>query len=204
MKISSFFSAFFLLALTGCQQKQQEQHSLMADPNATRVILVASKQFPESMKGVWQNKDSGWILKIDENGCLTKIQHYIGRSKLIAGQTATIPLINNGQAVIEPGPWLIQYDGENRNVVIEITLKSFLYDVGGDQVKGSSRDIFIGKVPEKGESVWKAQWLSYPQYVASTSDRKYVDYILPFEEGSEDQGEIIFEKIDLDKIKDLY
>lgn len=200
-----FFICIGLVSImTGCQKDQKTDRDAAVDPNVNRVLLIDADRFPESMKGIWQNSEFGWILKIDERGYLTKIQHHIGRAKLIAGQITTIPLVNNGQAIIEPGPWFVQYDGKSQNVSIEITLKNFVYNIGADQVRGSSRDVFIGKVPQKGQTTWTAQWITFPKYVASTADRTYTNYELPFEEGSEDQGEIIFEKVDIEKLKELY
>ncbi|HOQ05486.1 MAG TPA: hypothetical protein PKY88_09770 [Anaerohalosphaeraceae bacterium] len=204
MNVLIFLCIAFFSILAGCQKGHQKQQPISFDPNATQVVLIDADRFPESMKGIWQNEELGWIFKIDERGYLTRLQHHIGRAKLVAGKTTTIPLINNGQAILEPGPWLVQYDGKTQTVSIEITLKNFLYDVGGDQVKGSSRDVFIGKVPQEGQTTWTAQWITFPKYVASTADKSYVNYELPFEEGSEDQGDIVFEKVDIEKLKGMY
>ena len=184
--------------LSGCQESRKSQMGTVVDPNVSQVALVNASVFPKEMVGIWQNKENGWIFRIEKSGRIFKVQHTIGRAELRAGEISTFPLANNGKGIIKPGSWYVQYNGETQTVAIEITLERFQYNLGyGDMVSGSSRDIFIGELPEKGQTIWKAQWLSYPKYVASTGDKQYTNYTLPFEAGDEDKGEIVFEKIDL-------
>lgn len=188
-----------LCLLAGCQEGQTtQQQPAVSDPNASQVILIETDTFPAYMSGVWQNKDFGWILKIEENGRLSKVRHTIGRANLTAGQVSTFPLVNNGQGVIEPGPWYIQYIATANELTVEIALKNFKYDLGGDVIEGSSRDIFMGPLPNQGETFWYADWISYPEFIATTEDKTYIDHELPFEAGDEVKGEIIFEKFDPD------
>ncbi len=195
----------FSVFLAGCQKEEISPQSEGFDPNITKTILAGTSLFPDEMKGVWRNEEHGWMFKIDENGYLTKVRHIIGQADLAAGQTTTIPLVNNGKATLIPGPWYIQYNGETKNIVIEITLEHFEYNLGsGNMVSGSSRDLFMGMPPEHGQTTWKAEWISFPEFVASTGDQTYQDYKLPFYEGTEEQGEIVFEKLDLEELKKFY
>lgn len=186
------------LFTTGCQPGNSSAELVTGDPNASQVILLNTNTFPKDMAGVWINEHHGWILRFEEDGRLSKIRHTIGRADLTAGQTSTFPLIDGGDGFIEPGPWTVQYNDKTRELVVDIILKNFKYNlVAVGFVGGSSRDIFMGSLPEKGETTWTAQWISRPEYVASTADKTYTDYELPFEAGDEDKGEIIFEKLDM-------
>jgi hypothetical protein len=191
-----FISLIGLVMLVGCQSEQQN----LNDPNS-RVILMEAKTFPKEFTGIWYNKQNGWTLKIEENGRLSEIIHTVGRPVVVAGQTSTFPLQAGGQAVVEPGLWFVQYNGTKRELAVEVTLTRFEYVIGGNTVSGSTRDIFIGTLPAKGDTIWRADWLSFPEYVASTADKTYQDYHLPIEEGQEDMGEIIFEKVDPGDLK---
>ena len=193
--IISLFSSMLLLA--GCQSSPDRQTSSVSDPNATKLILIGTHHFPQEMEGIWQNQQFGWMFKIDDTGHLTKIRHTIGRVYIEAGQEVQFPLLTKGKAQFEPGPWYVQYDAKTKTIEIEINIKHFEYNIAeGETVKGSSKDIFTGKLPTKGGKTWRADWLSFPKYVASTADEQYKNYKLPFEEGDEEKGEIVFEKVD--------
>lgn len=179
--------------LAGCQETKQTA----SKQEPMQVILVDTDTFPEEMVGIWSNEEHGWVLKFEKDGSIKKIRHTIGRANLVAGERFTFPLIDGGTGVIDPGPWYMQYNAKGRGVVVEITLKSFKYELGGNTISGSSRDIFAGTLPEKGDTTWAVEWISYPDYVASTADASYSDYELPFYEGTEDRGEIVFTKVDL-------
>lgn len=169
----------------GCQPGNTSQDTLIEDT------------FPAQMVGVWANEQHGWILRIEEDGRLSKLRHTIGRVDLAAGQRAEFPLIDDGKGFMQPGPWQVEYLAETGDLVIDISLEGFEYILPYQGViSGSSRDIFIGKLPNIGEKTWTAQWISKPDFVASTEDKTYTDYKLPFKAGDEDKGEIIFEKVD--------
>ena len=78
------------------------------------------------------------------------------------------------------------------------SLDNFNYQLGGNIIRGSSKDIIMGAAPEPGETIWQAHWISFPEYIASTVDGSYVDYELPVDPGQEDMGIIEFVKLDLD------
>lgn len=187
---------FSFIILAGCQNGQQ----VLNDPNS-RVILIEAKEFPKEFSGIWYHKQSGWTLKFEKNGRLGEVIHTIGRSVVEAGQTSTFPLKAGGQAIVEPGQWIVQYNGKNSELMVEITLTRIDYEIAGNTISGSSRDIFIGTLPNKGDTIWKADWLSFPDFIASTADKTYQDYHLPIDEGQEEMGEIVFEKVDPKTIK---
>ncbi|MEJ5259787.1 MAG: hypothetical protein WHS88_06315 [Anaerohalosphaeraceae bacterium] len=194
-KILSF--SLFIPFFVGCSGKIQDVRTLSSsdETSVSQVLLINAKKFPSEAAGVWINEDYGWILRIEKDGRLSKIRHTIGRAALKTGETTSVPLINNGHAVIEPGPWYVQYDGKIQTVTIEINIRNFFYDIGGGNVvKGSSRDVFMGPLPQKGEDRWVLNWLSFPEYIASTGDKEFLDYKLPFEPGDEDKGEIVFQR----------
>jgi len=186
------------VCLLGCSDELKTGKESNSAFSATTdgVILIDAQKFPAVAAGVWENEEYGWIFRIEKDGRLSKIRHTIGRAALKADETASFPLINNGMAIIEPGPWCVQYDGKNGFITIEINIKRFYYDLGGGNVvKGSSRDVFMGSLPKKGEDRWVLSWLSFPEYIASTGDRRFLDYQLPVESGDEDKGEVVFTKI---------
>lgn len=195
MKRAAFFLLSVLVLTAGCHQAGQKAGS-GSDEQPSQVILLNAKRFPSSLTGIWENEENGWILRIESDGRVSKIRHTIGRVALKAGEITTFPLINNGSARVEPGPWYSQYDGIGDMVTIEINIKEFIYNIGGGNiVQGSSRDVFIGTPPLKNDQTWTVQWISYPEFVASTGDRQFLDYKLPFEQGDEDKGEIIFKRV---------
>lgn len=200
---SKFVIISGLLALclfAGCQDSQQTQQPV-SESNVSKVFIPEGTTFPKQMAGVWYDKKDGWILRIEEDGRLSKLRHTIGRRDLAAGQRSEFPLIEGGKGFMQPGPWHVEYFPATGEIVIESSLVSFEFDVPGQGViSGSARDIFIGKVPQPGETVWKALWISNPDYVATTEDKTYEDYKLPTGPNDEDRGEIVFEKIDPNKL----
>jgi len=189
--------SFLILSVTGCQPSEQSQQIGVNNPNSTQVILIGTDIFPLEMVGIWHNEQFGWLLRFDNDGRITKLRHTIGRANLAAGEISTFPLIDGGQGVIEPGLWQVEYLAETDEVVVDILLSSFEYDIPHQGIiSGSSRDIFISTVPKAGETTWTAHWISKPEYTASTEDEAYQNYKLPFKAGDEDKGEIVFEKID--------
>jgi len=196
-KILTLLAGCWLLAASlGCQKQAVKNTQVAIDPNAIQVVLVEAEAFPQEMVGSWYNEQYGWILKFEQDGRLLDITHTIGWQDVSAGNTGNIPLKENGTAVFEPGPWLVRYNGTTREVAVEITLKSFNYTIGGNIITGSSRDILIGTLPSPGETVWRANWVSFPEYIITTADKTYKDYRLPVENEDEDRGEIVFEKFD--------
>jgi len=194
------FAACFLLA--GCHRSVQNAAAPSSPGDdsqpTSRVILIGAAKFPASLAGVWENEEHGWILRIEKDGTVSKIRHTIGRADIQAGRTAAFPLINDGFAAVKPGPWYTQYDAAANLVTIEINIEEFVYHLGtGDVVRGSSRDLFIGQPPAKGQQTWTVQWISFPEFIASTGDQKYLDYKLPIDPGDEDKGEITFKKVPL-------
>jgi hypothetical protein len=182
------------LGVSGCQPAQQKDF-----PNST-VALIGAKEFPAHMVGVWTDDSSRWGFKFEADGRISRLTHTIG-TKLRGGEKATFPLIEGGMGEAVPGPWHVEYNGENGELAVEIVLDSFSYEVGGNWIRGSSRDIFMGPLPQPGETTWRAQWISYPKFIATTASGKYEDYELPYEEGMEDKGEVVFTKLDLDALQ---
>lgn len=184
---------------SGCQSDQKARRAVAGDPNTSQAILVGTDTFPQQMVGVWINEEHGWIMRLEEDGRLTKLRHTIGRRDLAAGQRSEFPLVGGGKGFMQPGPWAVEYNKNTNEVVVDVSLDSFEYDIAGQGViSGASRDIFIGRLPERDENIWTAQWISKPDYMASTEDKTYQDYTLPFDAGDEDKGEIVFEKYDPD------
>ncbi len=97
-----------VLFIVGCQESSQTQPQriVSGEPNTAQVILLNCKTFPQKMVGIWLNEENGWILRIEENGRLSKIRHTIGRADLAAGKTSTFPLVGGKSGTIEPGPWM--------------------------------------------------------------------------------------------------
>jgi hypothetical protein len=184
-----------ILGVLGCQPAQQKDI-----PNST-VALIGAKQFPAHMVGVWTDASYGWGFKFEADGRVSRLTHTIGRVQLRAGQTATIPLVEEGSGEVVPGPWHVEYNGEDGELAVEIVLDSFSYKVMGNWIRGSSRDLFMGPLPQPGETTWRAQWINYPKYIATTASGQYENYELPYEEGMEDKGEVVFTKLDLDALQ---
>lgn len=188
-----------LAASLGCHKQTAKTTQAPVDPNVRPVVLVAAAAFPKEMVGVWENKEHGWILKFEEDGRLSKIRHTVGRMDVTAGKKAEFPLVRGGEGTMDPGPWQVEYNGLTGELIVEIILNGFSYSVDGHLITGSSRDLFTGTAPKAGENVWRAMWINFPNFVATTADKQYENYELPFDEGMEDQGIIEFEKISLNE-----
>ncbi len=199
LKFVIISSLLAICLFAGCQESQQTEQSSGA-ANASTVIIPEGATFPKQMIGVWEDKTDGWIMRIEEDGRLSKLRHTIGRRNLVAGQRSEFPLVDDGKGFMQPGPWQVEYIAETDEIAIDTSLVSFEFDVPSQGViSGSARDTFIGKVPQPGETVWKALWLSNPDFVATTTDKAYEDHKLPMGPNDEDRGEIVFEKVDLSK-----
>lgn len=182
-----------VFAIAGCQSPEK----VVMDPNMMQVKLVGTDTFPAEMVGWWYNKEYGWMFVFEPDGKLMKITHTIGRQDISPGQTAKVPLKLRGNAFFKPGHWLVHYDASTRELVVHVTLESFKYRIEKSEVYGSSSDIFTGTLPEKGQSLWRANWTSFPEYFFDLPGTSYKDYRLPVEDKEpEDRGEIMFMKFD--------
>ena len=180
-----------LIVLAGCQTRYRQVSDLNSD-----IILIGASSFPREMVGVWYNKEYGWKLKFERDGHLSEIIHTIGRQEVVAGQATTFPLIEGGTGVIVPGPWQVQYNGKTRELAVEVNLDSFKYNINNNEVRGSSKDLFVGVLSSKEGNIWRTDWVSLPEYIATTADVSYVDYQVPIGLGQEDKGVIVFEKVE--------
>lgn len=184
--------------VAGCQGTKQHPPQY----EAMQVILDGTDTFPEQMVGIWASEKHGWIIRFEKNGYIKKIRHQFTRRNLIAGETSTIPLIGGGKGILEPGPWALYYSADNRELTVEVALKNINYDmVGTGLITGSSQDFFTGVIPEKGETQWRTQWVSFVTYYASTEGKEYENYKLPSSEGDEIKGELVFNKIDISALE---
>jgi len=194
MKLS--FSILFVLTIfmTGCQGPVDNN----IDDEFEKVTLKGTNSFPEQMVGIWEEKSQGWIIKFEKDGSIKKLRHTIGRIKLIDGQKTTFPLIDDGEGFMDPGPWKVIYTNKDRFLTVEIAITGFKYNIPGTGIiSGSSVDLFMGEIPVKGGNEWRVDWISVPEFVASTADKKFQNYKLPSDPGDEIKGELVFEKLEL-------
>ena len=190
LRITLCLLPFALCLLAGCQTGPQAGESM--------VELVEAEAFPEHLVGVWRNASHGWGFMFEPDGRISRLTHTIGRMEIRAEEKATFPLVDGGQGDATPGRWYVEYNGTTDELTVEIELADFNFRVFGHWLRGSSQDFFMGAAPEPGQETWRAHWISFPNYVATTASEEFVDHELPHEPGMEDRGEIVFEKLDLD------
>ena len=188
-RVSVCLSCVFVLsiALVGCHESGQKIE------NPVEVYVEGADEFPDSLAGTWRANKRSWEFVLEPNGKISSLVHTIAEMKLQPGEIMRKPLIEKGEAVFEPGRWMVQYDAFANELTIEIHLDRFRMQSGVSIVSGHSRDLFIGPISEDGKS-WRAEWYSYPEYVITTDI--YKDQILKDDPNYNPKETLIFSKVD--------
>ncbi len=181
MKKAGLFFLLTILGLGGCKTTQPHDGNM-------RVLILNGKSLPSEVAGVWVADRANWLIEIQKDGTIPRVVHTIGAIEVFNGQSRTFPLVEDGQGFVQPGPWILQYDHRTQELMVEINLAYFEWDKKTEKVYGKSRDVLTG--PVQSDGTWRATWIAFPEYFVTTE--QVVDYQLPIEEGTEDQGQILF------------
>jgi len=179
--------AFCLLFITGCQEPVKK---------TAKVNINDGNEFPAFLAGTWNCDTDDWELVIDPNGRITKARVSIGRVEMVPDKITRVPMKESGEGVFEPGEWIVKYDPNTSEMLVQIGIKHFKARKGDDIIEGSSKDTFIGPVDPNG-MLWEADWISIPEYFVSTD--KYKNYSLPIDENEFFRGKVMFKKVNKQK-----
>ncbi len=152
-----------LLFITGCAKQES------ACPEAEKPALTKNNKFPDYIAGTWKSgRKTGWQLTFTKEGNIEKIVHTTGRVEMKPGEVTKVPMKMEGISVYEPGEWTLDYNAQTGELRVKIALDFFYAQIGPGTVEGSRVDIFTGKPAKDG--IWKAEWVSMPNYTATTEE----------------------------------
>ncbi|MHC4999869.1 MAG: hypothetical protein ACYTE1_03485, partial [Planctomycetota bacterium] len=174
----------FLASMTGCGSDYRYEKENM------EVVVFGQKTFPEELAGPWVSDDATWGITLAKNGAIESIIHPMGYSRILPGLENSYPLVEDGEASITPGLWVVHYTPESRELVIEIVFDHFIWIKGDDEVKGNSRDILYGIVSEDFKK-WTLNWDNFSEFYVTTD--MVEDYELPMSERLIPRGTFVFE-----------
>ena len=155
-----------LLTLSG---GQPAAHQLkQTKENAMTVIIEDGNDFPQVLVGTWKAQGkSDWELTFEPDGKISSVVISLGKVKLKPGQVTEIPMKGGGKGIFEPGEFLVHYSSVSKELLVKINLDYFYTQLPGGVLEGKSTDVFVGKIPNKGQ-LWQVEWTSFPHYIART------------------------------------
>lgn len=151
-----------LFVFSGCSQPEP----IRTGP-AVEVVVDGDGVFPEFLVGRWKSDDHGWEITFDRDGRISLVRMSFGGFEVTPGKATVVAMKGDGQSVLEPGTWYVEYHKESRELAVEIVIDSFRIEIGTGVVRGSSIDQLVGTVSED-EGLWHASWSSYPTYIVDT------------------------------------
>ena len=199
MRVIAAVSVVSILTIisAGCSRNAASGEPLTTQPELTLssrvpVVIEDGSEFPAFLAGTWQADQAGWEITIDPNGTLTSAVISLGRFNMKPDRTTIVTMMGGRESRLEPGEWTAGYSPLDRELAIEITVKSLHIEIGDDYLEGKTADVFVGPVSQDGR-IWHAEWISFPAYVAHTSEH-------PNFEMAEDPdygvtAQLIFEKV---------
>lgn len=152
-----------LLLVAGCQEPVHQAKGV-------KVIIEEQGEFPHFLAGRWVDDEEGWEFVFEEDGSITSAVIDRGFIEVVPSKgIATKPMRRGGQSVYELGQWTIEYSPQSRELTVDVVVEHFHIDMKPSWLEGHSRDLFFGPVSEE-ELVWRAEWISFPKYVAYTPE----------------------------------
>ena len=167
-------------------------HGCQKPSSKVEVIIAGNAPFPDFLVCTWKADTGGWEIVFEPDGTISSAVVSIGRVRLIPGQVTTVPMQLGGKGVFKPGPWLVRYSHQQRELLVEITINQFRTELGDDILKGSTHDILVGSVSADGR-LWWAERFSRAQYIADT--KQYHNRMLAFEPGDKPIEGLLFRKV---------
>lgn len=183
---AALLCGLFVALLHGCQSPGSKQ-------NSVEVIIDGNGQFPDFLVGTWKADTGGWEFVFEPNGVISSAVVSLGRVRLKPGQVTTVPMQSGGKGVFAPGLWAVQYSHQQRELLVEITIKRFRVELGDNVLRGKTHDIFVGSISGDGR-LWWAERFSRPQYIADT--KKFRNRKLTVEPSDRSVEGLLFRKVD--------
>jgi hypothetical protein len=190
MKRLSLILAYstLIVLFNGCQNNTAVNKDV-------EVIVDGNGRFPTFLVGRWKADHGGWEITFEPDGKISSAVVSLGRVKLVPGKVTTVPMELGGKGIFKPGLWSVQYLQEQRELIVEISIKSFYIRLGENTVKGKTRDFFVGNVSRDG-TLWWADRLSYPEYTVDT--KKFRNYNLPVDPNENPKENLLFQKVEVE------
>ncbi len=167
-------------------------NSCHRNAGGVEVIVDGDGQFPDFLVGKWKADSGGWEFVFEKDGTISSAMVSLGRVRLKPGYTTIVPMDLGGKGVFEPGQWTVQYSHEQRELIVDISIAKFRAELGGNVLRGRTRDIFVGSVSLNGQ-LWPVQRLSFPEYIADT--QQYHDYKLAYDPNDNPPETLLFQKV---------
>jgi hypothetical protein len=177
-----------VLGAGGCQPRRQR----LEIPDKSELVLIGTSSFPENLAGRWLDDRMRWDIVIEKDGQISEVIHNMGRVTVKLGQVTNVPLRDGGEAIMQPGQWVLQYDGDSREMAISLDIDKVRFQMGSQIVEGFCRDFLYGEVSED-YSTWVAHWNTFPKYYVTAGE--YDHYELPMDEHLQDMGVITFKRV---------
>ncbi len=172
-----------LLELIGCQSPAGNQ-------SGVEVIIEGGGEFPEFLAGRWRGNRGAWEFVFEPDGSISSAVIGPGEVRIVPGRSKTVAMKMGGKGIYEPGLWTVQYSPSGRELTVEVVMDHVHLEMGPDLLEGKRTDVFAGEVSEDGR-IWRAEWFSFPDYIAYTPEPKRLAY----EPEESFVGTIIFEKL---------
>ena len=149
--------AVVLSGFAGCQ-----------GPNkGVEVIIDGGGKFPEFLVGTWKSDKQGWEFTFEPDGTISSARISFGRFRVVPGRKTTLPIKAGGEGIAEPGPWLVSYSPDTRELMVQIVMDRIHVTMGEKVVEGNSKDVFIGTITEEGNA-WQVVCTSFSNIAART------------------------------------
>jgi hypothetical protein len=149
-------SLVVLSSVTGCQKAE------------TGVIVDVRDggRFPSALAGTWKAEGHGWEFVFERDGTISSAVIDEGMLRVTpAKEVHTVELKNDGLGTYKLGQWTVQYSPHSRELAVEVVVDDFHLDMKTFGLKGQMDDWFVGPVSQDFRT-WRAEWFSFPQYVA--------------------------------------
>jgi len=146
--------AVLLLGLAGCQNANR----------GVEVIIEGGGEFPEFLVGRWKADKGFWEFNFEPDGRISSAALGLGGVEVTPGKVARFPTRYGGEGVFEPGPWIVLYSPENRELFVKVVIEHFYMQMGESALEGNTTDILAGPVSEDGK-IWWVEWFSFGKYI---------------------------------------
>jgi hypothetical protein len=157
-----------------------------------RVTVEGGKPFPPTLAGRWQADRDDWQFVIEPDGRISSAVISFGRVQVKPGQIATVPALNGGKGVFEPGQWVVHYAPDTGDLTIKIAMSHVHVETGQNIIDGRSTDIFVGKVAIE-EGVWPVLWTAFSRYTIRTAETSSAE--LPTDPDKGETNALVFRKV---------
>ena len=154
-----------ITTLSGCQE-----NLVRPEDRPVLVEIYDDGEFPQSMVGTWRAEEASCELTFEPDGNISSAVIALGRTRVVPGQTTTVPMREDGKGIYKPGQWVVTYSPVTQELSVEIVMEYLHLEFGDHLLEGNSKELFIGTVPQDGDQ-WQAEWVRMPNYVSYTPER---------------------------------